>query len=186
MKFIRNMGVAICAAFISQASMAQEAQKMPEKPVAKVCNQKEEPVCLEVVTIPTINREVVKGCTIKIYCGTELITQIDSTDRKKLYFRLKRNSEYTIEVSKEGYLTRSVYFNTTLPEDVKLKPIFTFEYEVDLPRQIEGGDQTILDFPVALVTFEEKSEKFEHNKEYTAIVKQQVDEVLRTSTVVNK
>lgn len=136
-------------------------------------DQGKAPDCLEICASAVIDKVFQTGLTIKLYCGSKEIVRIDSTEYEKIYFTLQRGQYYTIEISKPGYVSRLVGISTTIPGSVPLKPIFRFEYEVEMLKEADAGNDFYLDFPVALVSYNSKSECFEHNKKYTTFIKRE-------------
>jgi hypothetical protein len=133
------------------------------------------PDCLEVCAKAMLGAEEQTGLTIKLYCGSEEIMRIDSTEWSKVYFTLKKDKYYTLEISREGYVPRLVGISTKVPKHVPLKPIFRFEFEVDMLEKTEGTDNFYLDFPVALVSFNPQKECFEHSRKYTNRIKKELN-----------
>ena len=91
-------------------------------------------------------------------------------------FILDANQYYTIEVSKPGYLKRFVAISTVLPNNIEITPIFTFEFDVVLLKEKKIVDDYYLDFPVALISYNKKSEVFENNNNYTNHIKTKIKE----------
>lgn len=135
------------------------------------------PDCLELCARAVFNDEKQTGLTVRLYCGNEEIVKIDSTEFEKVYFTLKRDQYYTVEISKPGYLTRRIGISTAIPKSVPLKPIFRFEFDVEMMKEIKAQDDFYLDFPVALVSFNTHDECFEHSKKYTTKIKREISRI---------
>ncbi|CAN5525432.1 hypothetical protein BH10BAC1_BH10BAC1_11830 [soil metagenome] len=102
-------------------------------------------------------------------------------------FDLNRNSYYTVEISKTGYVTRSVGISTKLPDAVKTDDVkFTFEFEVELFKEKQGVDDYYLDFPVALINFNELTEVFDYDTKYTKHIKSKIKETTKPSSISAK
>ena len=169
----------------SVAAMAGGGQT---KDIPKTKNTKQAPApdCLEVCAQAMLDGEAQTGVTVRLYCGNDEIMSIDSTEFKKVYFTLKRDKHYTVEVTKEGYVPRLVSISTFVPKSVPLKPIFRFEFEVDMLKKIKGQDNIFIDFPVAIVSFNSSKECFEHSRKYTTRIKKEIARAEKASAMAIK
>ena len=101
-------------------------------------------------------------------------TKIDSVvkkDSRSFKFILRKNSIYTLRITKEGYVPKLISINTFL--DNGNQNIYYFQFETDLLRTDTKGifDPEALEFPIALVGFYEELQAFDFNKEYTSNIK---------------
>lgn len=155
--------------------------------VAGFAQEPNSPYCLKVKVKPTIDSKPVKGVTVKLFKSDHEVTRIESTEASSVMLSLEKNAYYTIEIEEEGRLPRRVSFTTDLPDDVPLWPMFRYEMSVELPPMMNPGvDDFYLDFPIALVSYNEDRDAFEHSKEYTAHIKQQMQKMQVESIIVNK
>ena len=58
----------------------------------------------------------------------------------------------------------------------KQRPFITFEFEVDLFKEKKNVDDYYLDFPVAIIKFNEATEVFEYDTKYTKHIKSKITE----------
>jgi hypothetical protein len=145
--------------------------------------------CLEIVGI-TIgeNNEAINGVHVKLYKeNDELewteITNVSYHDHN-FSFRLNANENYTIEVSKPGFISRSVGISTMLPNTVSLNPIYRYEFEVELFKEKKGVDDYYnMDFPVALISYDKKNDVFNNNA-YTKHIKTKIKEALEQAQAI--
>jgi hypothetical protein len=154
--------------------------------IAGFAQQVASPYCLKVKVRPTIDNKTVTGATMRLYKGQQEVTRIDSTEEKAVVFLLEKNTDYTIEVTEEGRLARRISFTTDMPDEVPVWPMFRFDVSVELPVQTQVADDFYLDFPIALVSYNEAKDRFEHSKEYTAHIRQKMQEMESESIVVGK
>jgi hypothetical protein len=141
--------------------------------------------CLEISAEATSNGLAIKGLTIRIYRGTDLVIEIPSTEKKKMFFSLQENSNYTIAFAKAGYVTRSISVDTHLPEEMSTGPAYRFEFELCMLEEDPALNSYYLDFPVALVGFNKKTERFEYNRGYTDRIRKGSGETLSYSLQEN-
>ena len=147
-------------------------------------------ICLEVNGIALSNKIPLDGVNVKLYMENEEMELIEITSVEhhdhSFTLKLQKDSYYTIEISKPGYLTRLVSISTKLPKDVKIKPIFIFEFEVDMPKEQTVADDYYLDFPIALIDFDAKKGVFVSHGKYTAHIKTKVNQSIKQPTAENK
>ena len=138
-------------------------------------------VCLQVIGLAVEKDIPIDGAIVKLYKENEETEWEEVTSvvyhEHAFSFNLNRNSYYTIEVSKPGYVTRSVGISTTLPDNVVIGEVkFTFEFDVELFKVKKGADDYYLDFPVALIKFNDATQVFEFDSKYTKHIKSKINE----------
>jgi hypothetical protein len=137
-------------------------------------------ICLEVNGIALSNKIALDGVNVRLFMENEEmelmeVTSVEHHDHS-FSFKLQRDSYYTIEISKPGYFTRTVSISTKLPKEVNHKPIFVFEFEVDMPKQTTVVDDYYLDFPIALIDYDAKKGVFVSHGKYTTHIKNKINE----------
>jgi hypothetical protein len=142
----------------------------------KQMNNANNPVCLEILGIAVdANNKPIDGVEVKLYKENDELewTEITSVmhHEHSFIFRLEANEYYTIEISKSGFVTRSIAISTAIPEDVSLKQIFRYEFEVELFKTKKIADDYYLDFPVALISYDAQKDVFDNNYAYTKHIK---------------
>ena len=103
--------------------------------------------------------------------------RIEEKDCGKTFsFKLKRNSHYTLKISKEGHLSRSISISTIIPEylEEEDKRIFTYEVGVELPVKTGLENEFYTDFPIAIINYDAGIGTFVYNKKYTDHIKNQI------------
>jgi hypothetical protein len=114
-------------------------------------------------------------------CIIELITNGILTDtivlakgRKSFRCYLLANRYYAIRISKQGYIPKliSVYTDMAKAED----GLHLFKFNTDLLPEKKGKhlNADALDFPVAIVYFDKKTEQFTFNEAYSAKLKEEL------------
>lgn len=143
--------------------------------------ENENTICLRLIGLATEKRIPLEGVIVKLYKENEElqweeITSIEYHEHS-FSFDLNKNLYYTIEISKNGYVTRSIGISTQLPNSVKIDGIkFTFEFEVELFKEAKNSDDYYLDFPVALIKYNESNKVFEYDEKYTKHIKAKINE----------
>ncbi|MDF2436013.1 MAG: hypothetical protein K0Q95_389 [Bacteroidota bacterium] len=131
--------------------------------------------CLEIFGIAMENGKPVDGVSVKLYKENEELewTEVTSVTyhEHSFNFRLEADSYYTIEISKPGYVVRSVGVSTKIPAYVALETKFRYEFEVELFRTQKELDEYYVDFPVALIRYDETRDVFMNSSFYTKHIK---------------
>jgi hypothetical protein len=127
-------------------------------------------ICLEVKVHSTEKNVPLTGVTIKVYLDNEpiLLTNTDMMDVKKI--SMERNRYYSIEISKEGYYSKLVRISTMMPKDQKVyNDGFVYEYDlqIELIRVDPESHSFYLDFPIALISYDKKSDRFNYSQHYS-------------------
>ena len=153
-------------------------------PVKQVLLESSE--CLEIVGIAVNeDNEPLDGVEVKLFKENEEMEWVEITNTSyhdhNFTFKLDANQYYTIEIFKEGYVKRSVVVSTKIPKNVDLRVVFKYGFEVVLFKEKRWMDDFCLDFPVALISYNEKSEVFENQIIYTKHIKSKMKE-----TEINK
>lgn len=141
--------------------------------------------CLEVVGIALgENNEAIDGVEVKLFRENEEMEWVEITHvtyhDHNFTFTLDVNSYYTIEVSKPGFVKRSVAISTKLPSDISIKTLFKYGFEVVLFKEKKELNDFYLDFPVALISYNPKTEVFENSTTYTRHIKSKIKESAKT------
>lgn len=115
-------------------------------------------------------------CLIELFNANTVIAWATLKEGKKNFrFMLKKNSVYTIKITKRGYVSRIVCIDTKLAlagEDDLYK--FSFETRLIKTSDSEKLNKEFLDFPIALIYFDVKKDSFVYDKEYTSRIKKEI------------
>ena len=138
-------------------------------------------VCLQIIGIAIEKELPIDGVIVKLYKENEELHWEEITSvvyhEHAFSFNLNKNTYYTVEVSKPGYVTRSIGISTMLPDKVIIGDVkFTFEFELELFKEQKKVDDYYLDFPVALIKYNETNEVFEYDTKYTKHIKTKITE----------
>jgi hypothetical protein len=136
-------------------------------------------ICLEVAGIAVDqNNKPIDGVQVRLLKQNDELewTEITSVEyhEHSFLFKLEPNEYYTIEVSKDGFVKRSVGISTVIPADISLKQVFRYEFEVEMFKQKENTDDYYLDFPVALISYDKKRDVFDCSTSYTKHIKNMI------------
>lgn len=147
-------------------------------------SEPETSVCLEIVGIALDEtNKPIDGVEVKLYKENEELEWNEMTSvtyhDHSFVFNLDANEYYTIEISKNGFVSRSIAISTKLPAGVSAKPIFHYEFEVSLFK-VKSGDNFYFDFPIAIISYDSKKDVFDNSYHYTNHIKSRI---MESSTV---
>jgi len=114
----------------------------------------------------TQSGKTAKNVKVKVYNGNNLMEEFTSK-RGIFEVMLDLGHYYTIELSAEGYITKRITLDTKLEKkNVKPSP---FDCGIDLiPLTALGNtDPSLLEFPLAYMTYDSKRRSFEPIMEYS-------------------
>lgn len=115
------------------------------------------------------------ACTVELICAnTTVASVLLKKGKKKFRFILKKNLDYSIRVSKKGYVSRLINVNTRLAAEYD--DIYRFSFETSLIESSgsEKLNKELLDFPIAIIYFDPKKECFNYDREYTSRIKKEL------------
>jgi hypothetical protein len=109
--------------------------------------------------------------TIEVLSNNAVVETILLREKRNFRLNLKKNSKYTIRLSKRGFVTRLICVDTSLPEAYEDLYRFSFETKLMSEMASEKLNKEYLDLPIAMVFFNEKKGCFYYSKEYTSNLK---------------
>lgn len=114
-------------------------------------------------------------CTIELICSNTVIeTVVLKEGKKRFKFTLNKNNEYSIRISRKGYITKLVGVDTHMPGDPSELYGFSFETKLLEESGSEKLNKEYPDVPIALIYFDHRKDCFQHNKIYTSKIKKEI------------
>jgi hypothetical protein len=80
--------------------------------------------------------------------------------------KLPLGKKYTIEFSKNGFVSKVLEVNAKVPRYDTFVSVFPFD--IDLFQEVEGLDVTVLNDPIAKITYNNFNKTFDYDYNYTA------------------
>ncbi len=119
-----------------------------------------------------------EGVSITVYQDKQFFAKTVTEGSGKFRFQLNYDADYMLEFSKPGYVTKkfSVNTNSVSPEDQD----FGHEYggwNVSLFKAEDGMDVSMFEKPFAKIFYNQDTRKFEHDVEYTELVKKEFEQL---------
>jgi hypothetical protein len=103
---------------------------------------------------------------ITIFSGDIPYSELWTNKKGKCSFKLPLDKSFRIDVSKKGFVTKSILVITKVPNDQK--DIFNFSFDVDLFEEVNGLDVSVLKNPIAKVSYSLATEGFAYDVVYTS------------------
>lgn len=140
---------------------------------------------LPVVGFVTEEGKKCADAQVSIYEGNQLVNRFHTPRNGKFQLLMHMDKYYTLEVSKTGYISKRVAFDTRV--DSKQIQVPVYELDLDLIPTIVLGDQDTgdLDFPMAVVSYVPKEKAFIHNEEYTSHMRTTYESMLKVAFEAN-
>jgi hypothetical protein len=114
------------------------------------------------------NKKLDSKCTLELFYENTIVNSKVIQQNKPFEFKLKKNTWYTIRVTKEGFVPLLISFNTALENnDIVENNLFQFETELIDLEKAKYMDRDLIDFPVGLVAYNKETQRFEARDLYT-------------------
>ncbi|MES2515777.1 MAG: hypothetical protein V4580_16610 [Bacteroidota bacterium] len=136
--------------------------------------------CLKIIGLALDeNNHAIDGVDVRLFRQNDLIEQKEITSVEhhdhNFTFTLESNEYYTVKISKPGFVERWIVFYTDFPSEKNMESLLYYEFEVVLMKE-KKMDDYYLDFPIALIHYNEKKDAFENNTMYTTYIKTKIKE----------
>ena len=102
---------------------------------------------------------------ISIYNNDIPYSEYWTSKKGKCSFRLPLDRSMRLDVTKPGFVTKSILVNTKIPADKK--DAFSFSFDVDIFEEVKGLDVSVLKNPIAKVVYNSALGSFEYDVNYT-------------------
>jgi len=118
------------------------------------------------------NDERVKDVVVNIYSNNELLKEIHVKSSNRFITNLPLNAMVTIEITAPNFHAKRFMIDTKVPGKLK-KSQLKYDFDIDIFREkeLEHVNTSFLDFPVGLVSFDERKGAFVRDKKYTKRMK---------------
>jgi hypothetical protein len=115
------------------------------------------------------------GCVVVVFQdGTEL-DRLEGDNNAGYSIELPPLHLYTFQFLRDGFMSKNVSLDVSDVPDTDAVDGFLFDLDMTLFKTIEGFDESILDTPIGMGTYDVESEKFTWDMEHTDRVKQRIE-----------
>jgi hypothetical protein len=130
--------------------------------------------CLEVRGRIVLNSKSSGSYKVKLFWNNLAIDSHTVKGNKPFVFHLKRDEMYGIVISKKGYYPRLISIDTRISEADKNLYLFDFETTLLKKSKSKNLDKDALDYPIAIVAYDDRMIGFYYNEEYTSEIKRDI------------
>ena len=119
-------------------------------------------------------RDKMDDVTVRVIRNGEAFDQIDVDRNGKYFFDVPLRSDYMIEFSAPEMVTKRVQIDGAAVPPSALNDGFTFDLDMSLFGYVEGFDESLLDTPIGIATFNERSARIEFDLSHTNDMRRKV------------
>ncbi|MBI5219116.1 MAG: tetratricopeptide repeat protein [Bacteroidia bacterium] len=141
---------------------------------------------VEVSGVVKDGKTMLHDALVTVYASSQGMTKegkVSSTrsNNGKYKIMLDVKKYYLIEISKEGYVSQMIFFNTSAPEpDIEAGNTKTASVEIDLFRMIEGLNiLAIKDKPTQKVRYMKQDNIFDSDKDFEDNIKPKIETIIK-------
>lgn len=113
----------------------------------------------------TAQRTKAKAVSVQVFLDNKLIQELPAP-KGKFTLALDLDKQYTVVLAKEGYRSKSVYIDTSIPSQLVQYPAYECTMNLDPADQYTHSDPFYLDFPSAIVRWNDEAHGFLPEMEY--------------------
>ncbi|MCI5057553.1 MAG: hypothetical protein MRY83_15675 [Flavobacteriales bacterium] len=118
------------------------------------------------------------GCDIVVLKNGVPNLYTKSEENGDFSFKLPLGSDYLIEFSREGYITKIININTKGINRSDIQKNYKFEdINVDLFQEVEDLDVSILTKPIAKIVYDVKTGEFSYDIKYNSEIQKKVEKL---------
>ena len=103
---------------------------------------------------------------VRVLNETDFTMAIRFSKKGRCAVKLPLGKKYTIEFSKNGFVSKVLEVNAKVPRYDTFVSVFPFD--IDLFQEVEGLDVTVLNDPIAKITYNNFNKTFDYDYNYTA------------------
>jgi tetratricopeptide (TPR) repeat protein len=131
---------------------------------------------LEIRGNAEINMKPASRVTVNLYEGNTKVKTVKTRSDGSFSFKLDMNKDYTVEVTKEGYVHKKIRFITKIPDEEL--GIWVREFAIGLVEHCEGVNYSVLDEPVDVIKYSVRKKDFDSDKTFVFKMKQRLENLL--------
>jgi hypothetical protein len=131
---------------------------------------------LEVKGISELEMQPLSKATANLYEGTNKIKSVQTGNDGSFSFKLEINKEYTVEIEKDGLVSKRISFNTTMPDEEN--GAWISEFSMGLIKYCEGVDYSVLKNPVDKVKLDLQRRHYVSDKDYVKTMNTRLESIL--------
>lgn len=164
MKNIKNFRDALIPAVLLLPMLVCSYKSKEEK--------KTQPACLE-ISGSVIEPGPDKSARVYLIEENQVVDSALVSGNEDFKFRLLEDRFYALRIEQEGYVSRLVSVSTFIPEDVRANKLYRFHFDLYAVAEEKQSPELndVLDFPIAVIKYDEVKGYFDYNAQYTSHIK---------------
>ena len=136
--------------------------------VAQLCSAQDDERFLPFAVSVTTHGDEAEQFTVTLYKGNEQVAELPPSDRGAFQLDLDLNTQFSIRIGKAGYRDKVIAVNTHVPAGAEPREAVVYTVDLEPMDKFAHADPFYLDFPSALVQWDEASSEFTHSERYLA------------------
>lgn len=101
-----------------------------------------------------------------------------TTNLNKFSMDLQLNSNYILSFEKDGFVSKKLSFNTSVPPEAAATQFTPFDYAVSLFKQYDDLNMIVFNQPVGIIRYEPSMGDFDYDTDYTRSIQSQLQQAL--------
>lgn len=133
-------------------------------------------ICLDISGKVALADDDNNALKIELIYYNTVVDSMFTKPNKKFNFQLKKNSYYTIRISKVGYAPRIISICTNIKTFDPETEFYKFHFDTELMplKKASKLNREALEFPIAIVKMDENLGGFYINEDYTSNIKRHI------------
>ena len=123
-------------------------------------------------------KERLDNVTVSVLRGGEAFDEIEVDRNGKYFLDLPLRHDYVIVFSAEGLVAKRVAINSAGTPEGELPDGFMFDLDMSLFDMIEGFDEGIMETPIGIASFNERSGRIQFDLDHTNDMRRRIDDEL--------
>ena len=115
------------------------------------------------------------GCVVVVFQDGTEFDRLEGDNNAGYSFELPLRHLYTFQFVRDGFTSKKVSLDVSDVPDTDAVDGFGFDLDMTLFKTIDGFDESILDTPIGMGTYDVESGKFNFDMDHTARVKQRIE-----------
>ena len=115
------------------------------------------------------------GCVVVVFQDGSEFDRLEGDNNAGYSFELPLRHLYTFQFVRDGFTSKKVSLDVSDVPDTDAVDGFGFDLDMTLFKTIEGFDESILDTPIGMGTYDVETGKFNFDMDHTDRVKQRIE-----------
>ncbi len=109
-----------------------------------------------------------KEFNVALYQGNQLVAELPPSKHSAFELVLDANDRFSVRIGKPGYRDKTIAVDSRMPEGDAIIEAVAYTVDLEPMDRFAHADPFYLDFPCAIVQWDEASARFNHSERYLA------------------